>query len=72
MQANDLNQLFEAYKNAPSEEAEAETVDRAVRQLSDAQREKLNGILSSPEKIKELMRSDTAQSLLKKLGKQGK
>ena len=69
MQANDWNKLFESLKKNGNGEASDTQVQNAVGQLTDRQRQTLNGILASPEKMKAFMQSDAAKDLLKKLGK---
>ncbi|MBQ7638989.1 MAG: hypothetical protein IJS90_08830 [Clostridia bacterium] len=69
MQAEDINKLFSLLKNKEKngDEAAAE-VNEALNGLSADQKEKLDGILSSPEKIKELLSSEKAKEIIKKLG----
>ena len=69
MQANDLNQLFRSLKQ--NENQTDGDVRKAVAGPSGAQKAKLDEILSSPEKMKALLGSDAARTLLEKMGKQG-
>lgn len=64
----DANELFRELKKEESE-VSRETVDSAIEGLSEPQKKKLTDILSSPEKIKSLLRSEKAQEILQKLGK---
>lgn len=66
MQANDMKNLFAALQK---KDAEDRDVQAAVEKLSASQRETLNGILASPEKLKEMLGSEQARELMKKLGK---
>ena len=70
MQANEQNKLFHKLKNNEGDIA-ADDVRQAVQGLSAQQKARLDDILSSPEKMKALLDSDTAKALLKKMGKQG-
>ena len=70
MQANDKNQLFQALKNAGNAQPDDGTVRRAVQGLSEAERAKLEQLLASPERMRQLLSTDAAQDLMKKLGKQ--
>ena len=69
MQANDLNQLFRSLKQ--NENQTDGDVRKTVAGLSVTQKAKLDEILSSPEKMKALLGSDAARTLLEKMGKQG-
>ena len=69
MQANDWNRLFDSLKTNKDGEASDAQVQSALGQLTERQRQTLNGILASPEKMKSFMQSDAAKELLKKLGK---
>ena len=70
MQASDGNKLFQTLKNKDNNVAQ-DDVRQAVQGLSAQQKARLDDILSSPEKMKALLDSDTAKALMKKMGKQG-
>ena len=70
MQASDGNKLFQTLKNKDNNVAQ-DDVRQAVQGLSVQQKARLDDILSSPEKMKALLDSDTAKALMKKMGKQG-
>ncbi len=65
MQANELNKFYNALKK--KEGANSEAVQSAVNGLSGEQKARLEGVLSSPEKMKALLESDAARELMKKL-----
>ena len=71
MQANDMDRLFEALKKNCGKEATEADVQSAVGGLSARQRQKLDDILSSPEKMKALLQTEQAREVMKKLGKKG-
>ena len=68
MQEKDYRELIGNLRGR-EEDVKEETVLKAEEKLSDGQKAKLREILSSPDKIKELLSSDKAKDLLKKLGK---
>ena len=68
MQADELRSLLEKLKRADADPEDRE-VQSAVNSLSGEQRKKLDSVLSSPEKMRQLLQSDTAKELLKKLRK---
>gem|GEM_PF-161001 len=69
MQAEDLNKLFSSLKKQGDDGADAQNkLQNAMDSLSGQQREKLDEILSSPEKMRELLSSDRAKEIMKKLG----
>ena len=71
MQANDKNQILQTLKNAGNAQPDDAAVRRAVQGLSEAERAKLEQLLASPERMRQLLNTDAAQDLMKKLGKQG-
>ena len=71
MQANDMDRLFEALKKNGGKEASNADVQNAVGGLSKRQRQRLDDILSSPEKMKAFLETEQARELMKKLGKKG-
>ena len=68
MQDKDYSDLLGSLRGR-EEDVTDEEVDKAARRLSDGQKAKLREILSSPEKIKEILSSEKAKQILKKLGK---
>ncbi|MBR5411311.1 MAG: hypothetical protein IK104_11630 [Clostridia bacterium] len=68
MQVRDASDLFDKLKKGESGVGESD-VNAAMNKLNDTQKAKLREILSSPEKIKEILRSPKADELLRKLGK---
>lgn len=69
MQAQDLNKLFSDIKNSGENGSETgKKLQNAVNSLSGTQKEKLNEILSSPEKMREMLSSDKAKEIMKMLG----
>ena len=70
MQANEQDKLFHQLKRNGGDIADGD-VRRAVQGLSAQQKARLDDILSSPEKMRALLDSDTAKALMKKMGKQG-
>ena len=71
MQAKESDRLFELLKNADGGDPEDGQVRSAVNGLSAQQREKLDEILASPEKMKALLNTDAARAVMRKLGKKG-
>ncbi|MCH5198947.1 MAG: hypothetical protein J1E34_08585 [Oscillospiraceae bacterium] len=69
MQAQDINNLFSAIKKTGDNNAQTQNkLQNAVNSLSQDQKNKLDEILSSPEKMRELLSSDKAKEIMKKLG----
>ena len=68
MQVRDASDLFDKLKKGETGVGEGD-VNAAMNKLNDTQKAKLREILSSPEKIKEILRSPKADEVLRKLGK---
>ncbi len=68
MQVRDAGDLFEMLKKGETGVGEND-VKAAMNKLNDTQKAKLREILSSPEKIKEILRSSKADEVLRRLGK---
>lgn len=69
MQAHDIDKLFSALKKTgENNEETGKKLQNAMNGLSGEQKEKLNDILSSPEKMREVLSSDKAKEIMKKLG----
>lgn len=68
MQANDANSIFKDLQGGENSVTD-ESVKKAVSSLNASQKNRLNDILSSPDKIRELLGTEKAQEILKKLGR---
>ncbi len=64
----DTQDLFNELKKEESQVTDAKVQD-AIESLDAAQKDRLQHILSSPEKIKEILHSGKAKEILFKLGK---
>ena len=68
MQDKDYSDILKGLKGKESDVTD-EQVGAAVEKLSGEQKKRLGEILSSPEKIREILSSGKAAELRKKLGK---
>ena len=69
MQANEEKSWMKILRTRQEDAVSDRTVVDAMRSLNTKQRETLNDLLGSPDRIEQLLSSDTAKKILRELGK---